>query len=107
MRRRFLIAGGALTFLLGATNLSVQARPAESTCQSALAEANREMSNVSELEAKAARLGEYKAYSWRSVRENLDHLEEHEAKKDSLQAEINKSTTRINRLLPVLKQCAQ
>ena len=65
------------------------------------------MANVSALETKVALLGEYKAYSWRSVRENLDYLEEHEAKKKSLLAETSKETAKMNRLLPVLKQCAQ
>ena len=105
--RRLLIAVGALTCLLGATNFSMQARPAESTCQSALSEANRATANVSELETKAALLGEYKAYSWRSVRENLDYLEEHETKRRSLLAETNKEMAKMNRLLPILKQCAQ
>lgn len=105
--RRLLIAAGALTCLLGATNYSVQARPAESTCQSALLEANRATANVSELETKVSLLGEYKAYSWRSVRENLDYLEEHEAKRRSLLADTNKEMAKMTRLLPILRQCAQ
>ena len=105
--RRLLIAAGALTCSLGAVNFSVQARPAESTCQSALLEANSATANVSKLETKVALVGEYKAYSWRSVRENLDYLEEHETKRRSLLAETNKEMAKMNRLLPILKQCAQ
>jgi hypothetical protein len=105
--RRLLIAGATLASLLGIAIPSTQARPAESVCQSALVDYNKAMARLPELEAETASMGQYRAYSWRSTGENLRALEEHEAKRDSLLDETNKLMARLQRLLPVLKQCAQ
>ena len=65
------------------------------------------MADISELETKVALLGEYKAYSSRSARENIDYLVEHERKRELLLAESGNIAAKLNAYLPILKQCSQ